>query len=137
VHRLQKLHAVVCGGSSATLEFGTIPIGDIIGLRKPIERRLREVRGKLRGAKRELCWGFAALREQGGRALAKVRAVVARDLGADLADALGHRAALERLVASWELGPQQRKAPVRGGGKRKTAGRKARGDHYHDSWVFD
>jgi hypothetical protein len=112
VHRLARLHAEVCEGRSGggrALDLDAIPIGDIMSLRRTIEQRLRAIRAKLKEARQEPAWGFSTLLRRGGRALARLRFEIDRELRSDLAVTLAERLRLERIVEVWKRGPKPQK----------------------------
>lgn len=140
VHRLMRLHAQICGGDPAgpKLDLDTMPIGDIIALRRPIDRRLRQVRASLSVAKKEICWGFAALLQARGRQLSVLRSNLRRDLGGELQYARGRQEKLERVVASWAKGPRKpavnKPSPSKSRGQRRHRAEESR---YREPWFFD
>lgn len=141
VHRLARLHAEVCegrSGGSRALDLDTIPIGDIMTLRRTIEQRLRALRAKLKEARQEPAWGFSTLLRRGGRALARLRFEIDRELRSDLAVTLAEKRRLERIVEVWKRGPKPPKErPSRPDRPRRPGvGRKGTGP-YHERWIFD
>lgn len=142
VHRLSRLHAKICGvgpSGTPTLDLSVMPIGDIMAIRKPVERRLRQLRTKLRVVRRDPAWGFVVLRERGGREFEILRRRIEREICEDLRDVLAHKAKLERLVSSWTKGPKP-KPKVQSVKKTVTRGRDCRGGRegtFHDRRAFD
>lgn len=140
VHRLARLHAEICNGrvvAGPVLDLDSMPIGDIISIRQPVEQRLRHLREKLRCARREPSWGFAGLLKIGGQKLAYLRAQINEDLEADLADALGEKERLERLVEKWKRGPKPKATPRKKPGPKAGSSRRGRGASFKEGWAFD
>jgi hypothetical protein len=112
-HRLARLHAKVCEGRSGggrALDLDTIPIGDIMTLRRTIEQRLKAIRARLKEARQEPAWGFSTLLLRGGRALGRLWFEIDRELRSDLALTRAEKDRLERIVEVWKRGPKPQKA---------------------------
>ena len=137
VHRLMRLHDEICGGDTTAgvkLDFGVMPIGDIIALRKPIDQRLRQVRARLREAKSQPCWGFGVAVKEQGRKLSALRSSLQRELRSDLTHATAAKHELERMVATWARGPKTTASRASRAGKAPPRSRSAPSNRYSESW---
>ena len=99
VARLERLRQVVLKGGERGLNLDFAPIGDIIGLRKSVESRLRKLKTSLKSAKAHPAWDFLQAREVAAR-LRQLK----REFGAAMADDLiqmqHERHQLERWIAA-------------------------------------
>ena len=99
VARLERLRQAVLKGGERGLNLDFAPIGDIIGLRKSVESRLRKLKTSLKSAKAHPAWDFLQARE----VVARLRQLK-REFGAAMADDLiqmqHERYQLERWIAA-------------------------------------
>jgi hypothetical protein len=110
VRRLELLHRAVTNSDSAQIRLETIPIGDLMALRRGIEARLRSIGRSLRAAKKHPAWDFSAIRQQ-PKKLAKLYRDAKQSIEADLEYALARRREMEWIVASFRKIAAKKPAP--------------------------
>jgi hypothetical protein len=115
--RLERLRRVVLTAGARGLDLDEASIGDLIGLRKSVESRLRQLRTSLRSAKAHPAWDFLTV----SQVIPRLRQLK-REVGAVLADELTGMQQERRQLEMWlaSLGSVKR-APARKGRRGKQA----------------
>lgn len=82
--RLERILAGVAQDAGAPLNLRVAPIGDVMALRRAVEKSLMRARTKIRELQKHVAWGFRKTKGSAAR-LTKLRREIGRDLAHDLA----------------------------------------------------
>ncbi len=82
--RLERILTGVAQDASAPLNLRAAPIGDVMALRRAVEKSLTRARTKIRELQKHVAWGFRKAKGSAAR-LTKLRREIGRDLAHDMA----------------------------------------------------
>jgi hypothetical protein len=112
VESLYELHQKVFRSSSQNrpledidFDFKSIPIGDVMLMRKQLESRLRILQKKLRWARRDPHWDFGKIQEKGGKTLTSLSNRIKRELDDAHQEVSQIVDYLERKLSVWKRAP--------------------------------
>jgi len=133
LQRLESLLKAIDSNSAASFDFKKMPVGEIIALRKDVERRLRAIKKSLTEVRRDPAWEFKKM--QGNpRKIASHRREIQGSLQHDLDVMSRAQQQLHRIISKWEATKSPRKSSK---SMTTTPSSQQQKDNFAGNWLFD
>lgn len=133
LQRLESLLKAIDNNSAPSFDFKKMAVGEIIALRKDVERRLRSIKSSLTQAKRDPAWEFTKM-QANPKKIATHRREIQGSLQYEF-DAMSRaQDQLRKVIAKWETPKSPRKSA---GERSATPSSRRKKDNFATNWMFD